>query len=81
MIMRHERMLAKLIGYLDPLSRVMIKYPEKDKSVPAHYARAIASALVWLTYDPEHMPSVDPPENASAFLDVNGAPRPDAGPK
>jgi predicted Zn-dependent protease len=42
LIMRHQRMLAKFIGYLDPLSRVMIKYPEKDQSVPARYARAIA---------------------------------------
>ncbi|MBA4098536.1 MAG: hypothetical protein C0484_17450 [Rhodospirillum sp.] len=42
LMMRHERMLAKFIGYLDPLSRVMITYPEKDQSVPARYARAIA---------------------------------------
>jgi predicted Zn-dependent protease len=39
---RHERMLAKLNGYLEPLSRVMTMYPEKDQSVPARYARAIA---------------------------------------
>lgn len=39
---RHERMLAKLTGYLEPLSRVMTTYPEKDQSVAARYARAIA---------------------------------------
>jgi predicted Zn-dependent protease len=42
LVERHERMLAKLIGYLEPLSRVMTKYPQKDQSVPARYARAIA---------------------------------------
>ena len=42
MMMRHQRMLAKLNGYLEPLSRVMTLYPEKDQSVPARYARAIA---------------------------------------
>jgi predicted Zn-dependent protease len=39
---RHQRMLAKLIGFLEPLGRVMNTYPEKDQSVPARYARAIA---------------------------------------
>jgi predicted Zn-dependent protease len=42
MIERHQRMLAKLIGYLEPLGRVLNTYPEKDQSVPARYARAIA---------------------------------------
>jgi predicted Zn-dependent protease len=42
LIERHERMLAKLIGYLEPLGRVMSKYPETDQSVAARYARAIA---------------------------------------
>ncbi len=42
LVERHERMLAKLIGYLEPLSRVMTKYPEKDQRVAARYARAIA---------------------------------------
>ena len=42
LMMRHQRMLAKLNGYLEPLGRVMIMYPEKDQSVPARYARAIA---------------------------------------
>lgn len=42
LIMRHDRMLAKLNGYLEPLGRVMNLYPEKDQSVPARYARAIA---------------------------------------
>ena len=42
LVERHERMLAKLTGYLEPLSRVMTEYPEKDQSVAARYARAIA---------------------------------------
>ncbi len=42
LVERHKRMLAKLIGYLEPLSRVMTRYPEKDQSVAARYARAIA---------------------------------------
>jgi predicted Zn-dependent protease len=42
LVERHQRMLAKLIGYLEPLSRVMTTYPEKDQSVAARYARAIA---------------------------------------
>jgi predicted Zn-dependent protease len=42
MMTRHQRMLAKLNGYLLPLDRVMTIYPETDQSVPARYARAIA---------------------------------------
>ena len=42
MIDRHERMVAKLTGYLEPLRRVLQLYPESDQSVPARYARAIA---------------------------------------
>lgn len=38
----HQRMLAKLKGFLWPLGRVLQVYPEKDMSVPARYARAIA---------------------------------------
>ncbi len=41
LMMRHQRMLAKLNGYLQP-SRVMTLYPKSDHSVPARYARAIA---------------------------------------
>lgn len=38
---RHARMLAKLIGFLQPLDETLSTYPESDTSVPAHYARAI----------------------------------------
>ena len=41
---RFERVKAKLNGYLDP-RRAVIKYPESDQSVPAHYARAYAYHL------------------------------------
>jgi predicted Zn-dependent protease len=41
---RFERVKAKLIGYVDP-KQAVIKYPESDQSVPAHYARAYAYHL------------------------------------
>jgi predicted Zn-dependent protease len=41
---RFERVKAKLNGYIDP-KRAVIKYPESDQSVPAHYARAYAYHL------------------------------------
>ncbi len=40
--MMHDRMRAKLIGFLRPLSQVLRVYPEDDVSLPARYARAIA---------------------------------------
>ncbi len=42
LLRRHQRMLAKLNGYLLPRTQVMTLYPETDRSVPARYARAIA---------------------------------------
>jgi predicted Zn-dependent protease len=42
LIVLHERMLAKLKGFLWPLGRVLQTYPEKDMSIPSRYARAIA---------------------------------------
>jgi predicted Zn-dependent protease len=42
MMMRHQRMLAKLNGYLKQYMQVMTLYPKSDQSVPARYARAIA---------------------------------------
>jgi predicted Zn-dependent protease len=41
---RFERVKAKLIGFVDPKQAVM-KYPERDQSIPAHYARAYAYHL------------------------------------
>ena len=41
---RFEREKAKLIGYVTPKQAVNF-YPESDKSVPAHYARAYAYHL------------------------------------
>lgn len=41
---RFERVKAKLWGFIDPRQAV-IKYPESDQSVPAHYARAYAYHL------------------------------------
>ena len=41
---RFERVKAKLLGYIDP-KQAVIKYPESDQSVPAHYARAYAYHL------------------------------------
>jgi predicted Zn-dependent protease len=41
---RFQRVKAKLLGYLDP-QRAVVKYPESNKSVPGHYARAYAYHL------------------------------------
>ena len=38
---RFQRVKAKLIGFVDP-KLATTKYPERDQSVPAHYARAYA---------------------------------------
>lgn len=38
----HQRMVAKLIGFLYAPTEALRKYPATDKSVPARYARAIA---------------------------------------
>src|SRR5947209_4412249 len=39
-----QRVKAKLLGYVNP-KQAVIKYPESDQSVPAHYARAYAYHL------------------------------------
>jgi predicted Zn-dependent protease len=38
----HRRMKAKLIGFLQPLGRVLRQYPASDGSLAARYARAVA---------------------------------------
>ena len=42
----HQRMIAKLDGFLSPVSRVLAKYPETDTSLSAAYARAVATIAV-----------------------------------
>lgn len=37
----HQRMVAKLKGYLYPLGRTVRDYPVGDNSIPARYARAV----------------------------------------
>jgi predicted Zn-dependent protease len=39
-----ERVKAKLLGYINP-KQAVLKYPESDQSIPAHYARAYAYHL------------------------------------
>ena len=41
---RFQRVKAKLLGYIDP-RQAILKYPETDQSIPAHYARAYAYHL------------------------------------
>ncbi|MEL7047537.1 MAG: M48 family metalloprotease, partial [Pseudomonadota bacterium] len=41
--LRHDLMRAKLAGYLDNPGVVFNRYPRSDNSIPAKYARAIAS--------------------------------------
>ncbi len=38
----HERMRAKLIGFLQPMEQVLRTYPESDGGLASRYARAIA---------------------------------------
>jgi predicted Zn-dependent protease len=38
----HGRMVGKLIGFLEPLGRVLRRYPDSDQGLEARYARAIA---------------------------------------
>jgi len=38
----YDRVVAKLYGYIEPLSKVLRRYPETDMSFAARYARAIA---------------------------------------
>ena len=40
---RHDMMKAKLFGFLDEPDTLFNRYPETDQSLPAHYARAIAT--------------------------------------
>ncbi|MEO3430750.1 M48 family metalloprotease [Pelagibius sp. CAU 1746] len=42
LVRMHDRMRAKLIGFLNPLNQVLRSYPTSDASLPARYARAIA---------------------------------------
>jgi predicted Zn-dependent protease len=42
LVLRHELMQAKLVGFLSPLQTVFQRYPKTDTSLPARYARAIA---------------------------------------
>jgi predicted Zn-dependent protease len=37
-----QRVRAKLIGYVDPLPRVLKQFPDSDNSLEARYARAVA---------------------------------------
>ena len=41
---RFQRVKAKLWGFIDP-KQAVVKYPESDQTVPAHYARAYAYHL------------------------------------
>ncbi|MFY0614011.1 MAG: M48 family metallopeptidase [Hyphomicrobiaceae bacterium] len=41
--LRHDMMRAKLSGYLESPTTVFNRYPRTDKSIPARYARAIAT--------------------------------------
>ena len=38
----HRRMQAKLVGFLEPMTTVLKRYPETDTSLESRYARAIA---------------------------------------
>lgn len=42
----HQRMRAKLIGYLEPMQQVLARYPENDPSTYSRYARSIANMRI-----------------------------------
>jgi len=42
LLAEHKRMRAKLIGFLEPISKVLRSYPESDGGLESRYARAIA---------------------------------------
>ncbi len=39
---RFQRVRAKLLGFVEDPQRVLVRYPDSDRSVPARYARAYA---------------------------------------
>lgn len=41
--LRHDMVRAKISGYIEPPSVVFNRYPQSDQSLPARYARSIAS--------------------------------------
>ena len=41
-VIKHQMMRAKLIGFMQPLDKVLRIYPETNSSVPARYARSVA---------------------------------------
>lgn len=43
LVLRHELAQAKLMGFMESAQAVMRRYPRTDQSLPARYARAIAS--------------------------------------
>ena len=43
LVLRHELAQAKLMGFMESAQAVMRRYPRTDMSLPARYARAIAS--------------------------------------
>ncbi len=45
LVVRHQRLRAKLTGFLESPARVFQVYPEDDTSVPARYAHSIAYFL------------------------------------
>ncbi|HRD74445.1 MAG TPA: M48 family metalloprotease [Hyphomicrobiaceae bacterium] len=72
--LRHDLMRAKISGYLERMQIVFNKYPRTDTSLPARYARAIATFL-GSGLDPA-LPLVDElirekPDNPY-FLEVKG---------
>ncbi len=42
LVLRHQLMQAKLIGFIESAQAVIQRYPSSDQSLPARYARAIA---------------------------------------
>ncbi|MEO7278267.1 MAG: M48 family metalloprotease [Sphingomicrobium sp.] len=70
---RFQRVKAKLLGFINP-RQAILKYPESDRSAPAHYARAYAYHLSSYPAKAESeanaLLAIDP--NDPFFLEVKG---------
>ena len=70
---RFQRVKAKLYGYIDP-KQAVIKYPESDRSVAGHYARAYAYHLGGYPdkalYESNALLAIDPDD--PFFLELKG---------
>jgi predicted Zn-dependent protease len=71
---RHEMVKAKLIGFLDNPRTVFNLYPKQNRSLPARYAKAIASyrSFGLKSFLPKINALIDEEPNNPYFLEIKG---------